>query len=412
MRTLALATSLLASTAAAQPEYLRLDSRDSSPYRPSLDVEGDLLVWTALSQWPDYGLVAHIYRRQGLDWLLEAEIPDENPDLWFGGCDISGDRIALWPQRRILRFDGVLWRDEPIEQRALLPLDEDDASLDGDYFAVRQFPDQWAERGMGTVYHFDGAVWRHQADLLAPFAGDRQTTSVALEGNLIACSTWRSPPSATPGPVAIFRRDNSGRWNTEAVLPGATGPVVIDAGRIAFRTEAGIDVYVQSSPAIWKLDATIAIGFGPGRYFALAGDTLVTSELIPGYTRDFFNRALVYRRTASGWERDRELYPSVLGPLNPLWGGVFQGSPIAYNNGEIFALTNEELWQGKWRIIGFGPCRADFNGDSVLDGADLIAFLVARSDQWLCTDYDGDGRVGDDHGDFLEFMRLFEQGCD
>ncbi len=66
-----------------------------------------------------------------------------------------------------------------------------------------------------------------------------------------------------------------------------------------------------------------------------------------------------------------------------------------------------ENWLGK--MVAFGGCAVDFDGDGFATGDDFDAFVAAFALGDASADYDGDGFVTGD--DFDEFVAEFELGC-
>ena len=58
---------------------------------------------------------------------------------------------------------------------------------------------------------------------------------------------------------------------------------------------------------------------------------------------------------------------------------------------------------------GVPPCRADFNGDGVLDFFDYLDFVAAFSSTNISADFNGDTIV--DFFDYLDFVQAFADGC-
>jgi len=59
--------------------------------------------------------------------------------------------------------------------------------------------------------------------------------------------------------------------------------------------------------------------------------------------------------------------------------------------------------------LGLAPCRADFDGNGVLNIFDFLAFQNAFSAGNLRADFDGDGSLS--IFDFLAFQNEFAAGC-
>lgn len=61
------------------------------------------------------------------------------------------------------------------------------------------------------------------------------------------------------------------------------------------------------------------------------------------------------------------------------------------------------------KMVAFGGCATDFDGDGFQTGDDFDAFVVAFEAGDISSDFDGDGfPTGDD---FDAYVALFEQGC-
>lgn len=60
-------------------------------------------------------------------------------------------------------------------------------------------------------------------------------------------------------------------------------------------------------------------------------------------------------------------------------------------------------------FVATAACRADLNGDGVVDFADYLEFLNLYDTGDLRVDFNGDGVV--DFSDYLEFLNLYDAGC-
>lgn len=411
----AAAAGLAAPVAWGQPEFFRVDPGVHIHAGPWIAAEGDLLAWTGS---PDERepLQTQILRRTETGWQREATFLTENRWQDYGALTVvSGDRVAMRASGaglRIWRHEGGAWIEERLDRNNLLWGEA--VAIDGPWLAMPLR--QWGMWNLPlvVVYHFDGEVWRLHSHLEAPT--DLLPLWVAIEDDLMAVQLRTRDVAPEPAPLVLFRLEGD-RWRYEQTLPVESWWASINEGRIAVTKGGGLTIYAESAPGVWEVDSSVP-EVGP---FVLDGDTLVAIEPVVPAEWDFRGRAAVFHRTDTGWERDRVLYPSNAFSLEAapphLPFALSNYGPIAWAGGEIFAVTVEGEWGwfDAWRIVGFPACRADFNGDGVADFADLLAFLEGRERGMLSADYDMDGMIGDpwywDEGDFLEFMRVLEEGC-
>ena len=81
-------------------------------------------------------------------------------------------------------------------------------------------------------------------------------------------------------------------------------------------------------------------------------------------------------------------------------GDDYLTKPFAF--AELSARVEALLWVS-------APCRADLNGDGIVDFADYLEFLNLFDAMDPRVDFNGDGLV--DFADYLEFLNLYDAGC-
>lgn len=406
----------VAPVASGQPEFFRVDPGVHVYAGPWIAADGDLLAWTG---GPDERepLQTQILRRTETGWQREATLRTPNLRQDYGAITVvSGNRVAMRAAGaglRIWRHESGQWIEERIGGNGgIIPGEA--VAIDGPWLAMPLRHWGMWNLPLVVVYHFDGEKWRLHSHLEAPT--DLLPLWVAIENGLMVVQLRAFDVVPEPAPVVIFRLEGD-RWRYEQTLPVESWWASINEGRIAITTGGGLTIYAESAPGVWEVDSSVP-EVGP---FVLDGDTLVAVEPVVPAEWDFRGRAAVFRKTDSGWERTRALYPSNAFSLETarphLPFALSSYAQVAWADGEIFAVTVEGEWGwfDAWRIVGFPACRADFNGDGVADFADLLAFLEGREQGILSADYDMDLEIGNpaawDEGDFLEFMRLLEEGC-
>lgn len=411
----AAAPGLAAAVAWGQPEYVRIDPAVHQYAGPWIAADGDVLAWTGS---PDEHKALHtqILRRTETGWQREATLRTPNRGDYGAITVVSGDRVAMRAGvtgLRIWRHERGQWVEEHLDRNDLLWGEA--VAIDGPWLVMPLRRWGMWNLPLVVVYHFDGERWRLHSHLEAPTSPDQLPMWIALEDDLMAVQLT-NPMTFEPAPVVVFRLDGD-QWRHEQTLPVDSWWVAINEGRIAVLTGGGLTIYVESAPGVWEVDSSVP---GVGR-FVLDGDTLVAIEPVVPAEWDFRGRAAVFHRTDTGWERTRALYPSNAFSLETsrphLPFALSNYAPIAWADGEVFAVTVEGEWGwfDEWHIVGFSACGADFNGDGVADIADLQAFLEGREQGLMSVDYDMDVEIGNpadwDEGDLLEFMRLLEEGC-
>lgn len=129
-----------------------------------------------------------------------------------------------------------------------------------------------------------------------------------------------------------------------------------------------------------------------GNYF-LAFRTFQTLDLNgPKNNNGAFTTRTAIGRSRAWWNFDVLADGSVTGP----WVAM-----------EEFNLVEDQEWS--FMIEGEAACSADFNGDSVVDTRDVIAFLNAWNADDAAADCDENGEI--DTRDVICYLNLWNAGC-
>lgn len=179
------------------------------------------------------------------------------------------------------------------------------------------------------------------------------------------------------------------------------------ASSIGFDLTAALRLWDGNEPGFSTIpEERIQVKLGP------LGPVLtpVTDTLTPGFS--------IAVGTDGRWHH--HLGFTLLGPADPgiylleieMWStapGLARSEPfwIVFNQ----ARPEEEHDAAiAWLVDRLGPaCRADLNGDGVVDFGDYLEFLNRYEAMDPAVDFNGDGVV--DFADYLEFLNLYEAGC-
>lgn len=161
---------------------------------------------------------------------------------------------------------------------------------------------------------------------------------------------------------------------------------------------------------------------------AQAGDLGITSPTMANFPPSISNSGLVaFRaRDAAGdalfvgdgttLRRIVGMNDVVMTDLGPLALGFnFGGNNIQAVSGTLDINSNNQivfcavLSNGSIGMFSASPCKADFNGDGILDFFDYLDFVAAFSGNDPSADFNGDGVI--DFFDYLDFVAAFAEGC-
>lgn len=328
---------------------------------------------------------AYAYKLIDGQWVFEQKLLPMNAveDGGFGIVDIDGAKAAVGAPGllvggpigsvTIFEHDGEWWN----ATETIMPADGEagdwfglSVSLDGDRLIVGS-PEDYDEihgsfTGSVYVYEFDGEGWGLQARLI---------------------------------PSDLFFWSSFGRsvWlNNDRLVVGAPGALT-GVGRVyCYRLEDGQWVEQQ----VIEPDLPKANGFF-GEAISIDHDVMIV-----GADSLAHDEAYVYRLIADRWESAGVLDNVDAGEVD-VFGAVldvYDGSAMVLSlsrsnyNGEV--LTYD---------LGCSPCRADFDGDWVLDSDDVELFVELFNAGDAAADLHGDGVMN--FFDVSAFLVDYAAGC-
>lgn len=383
---------------------------------------------------------AYVYRFNGTDWVEEAKLlaSDGDQEDWFGQyVGLSGDVAIVGAYRNgptgsayFFRYDGVEWTEEA----KVVPSDGTGGSGFGYSVAVSKNvaiigrwddDDNGAGSGSAYAFRYDGSTWMQEFKILPSdgSSGDQFGYTVDLDGHLaIVGARHDGANGIQSGSAYIFRRRPDG-WHQEAKLLASDGQVNDSFGKaVAIKphlalvgsnaaNDDGIGtgaVYVyRRSGSIWQEEAKLVPTEGEafdwfGLSVALSGNLAIV-----GSTGDDDNGAgsgsvYVFRFGGSGWEQKAKVL-AFDGAAGDRFGySVSAGGHFAVVGAR--ADDDNGTSSGSAYIVELFACRADQNGDAIVDEIDLAAILGEwGACQHDCpADVNGDGGV--DLRDLIEFI--------
>ncbi|MCC6675604.1 MAG: hypothetical protein IT436_00545 [Phycisphaerales bacterium] len=290
-----------------------------------------------------------------------------------------------------------------------------------------------------TIYRYSsggsaeitGAWGSDPANFIAPLVGDPNASATLLGGTN---RVWRTTnaTAGTPTWTAISTSTvaGGGTLNAIAVAKGASSTIY--SGSTTGR------VYVTTDASTWNNRST-------GLPTSQVSDIMI-SPADPGTAYVSYyatSGGRVFRTTNFGvsWTNVTGSLPTGV-RANALaidWGvsppGLYVGSGAGMyfsldggaswtknnatfpnvNVGDLFidatarTITAGTYGRGAWRAALLSACRADLDGDGVVDFADYLEFLNRYDVLDPSVDFNGDGVV--DFTDYLEFLNFFDAGC-
>ncbi len=253
LQVLGLASLLLLSahvSAGGGTELLDGDGAAGDVFGTSLSLDGDVLV--VGSPEDDVGAnvrqgSASVFRRTRGVWSQEADLVSSlgaAVDNLGAAVAVSGDVIVAGSYRddiglnaeqgsaTVFRWNGTSWAQEQVLTSFQGAADDwfgAAVAIDGDVIVVGAYRDDVdgnLNEGSATVFRWNGATWL-QDQYLTDFggrAGDHFGFSVAVDGDVIACGSYRDDLAAITdlGSVTVFRWDG-GNWVHEDKLLASDG---------------------------------------------------------------------------------------------------------------------------------------------------------------------------------------------
>ena len=378
------------------------DAIDSDQYGHAVSISGDVAVVGAYLHddgvaW-DHGS-AYVYRFDGASWTEEAILNASDTEAWnlFGySVGVSGDTAVIGAYGShgtyagaayVFRYDGSAW----VEEAKLVSLDIADndyfgraVAIDGDTILVAAYGDDDNGDRSGAAYIFtrDGATWTQQTKLLASdgAAGDRFGWSVAISGDNALVGAYQNIGNGIlSGAAYVFTRNGSS-WTESARLTPSDGELGDQFGwAVAIRD----DVLVVGANYDDDVDPNSrSCNSGAAYLFAYDGTGWVEQPKIRA------DDALCHDEYASAVAVDADT--AMIG---------------CYKRDDL------GTWSGATYVedLGCGDCPPDFNGDTVVNSQDFIAFLNAFVAGDPSADFNGDGIVNSQ--DFIAFLNAFVIGC-
>ena len=391
---------------------------------------GDLYLATAVPGEPDPDVCVEA------EPLVDIPDPDAGEERSFGagGVAIGNGWFAVGcpggdGSVDIFRRAGVTWVREA---RLVGP---DGAAIGRGVAADGQRLATYADSGT-TVVTFvrDSGQWtvEHVIPVNAAPTGLSLRNAIALEDDLLAIGVPDAPLDSlgNVGRVDIFRLGGGGWARAASVLPeGATqlarfGQRLALYGERIAASQSGssnqqIAIIEEGAPG-WGIQASVPWNPGtPGQTISLEAGALICNVSYPSATTSFWRPVDgVWREVASvpfsslpasAPERTLLVQSSSLRFLEPTPHGLWRlgasmpvsGTPVSLaTSGALTALG----YSDRVAIIDHlrpTPCPADFNGDGLVNGADL-GFILSTWDSGAAGDLTGDGQTdGSDLGFLL-----------
>jgi hypothetical protein len=384
---------------------------------------------------------AYVYRRDGMSWILEAELraPDPDTEDLFGiAVAISGEVVVVGatgtstPEymagaAHVYRYDPTIgqWHHD-----AMLTASEGDygdifgwsVAVDGDVILIGARDDEVngeSLAGSAYVFRYDATEWVEEAKLVDPQPEyfDLFGQSVSIDGNVALVGAHGD--GWFIGAAFVYRYDGS-QWVFEDKLI-APDPGVQDwfgyavalrgdtavAGAIQADGQNGAAYVFRRSSEDWhseaRLSASDPVGPGPamGASVSVSRDGNVLLIGAP-YDRAMgfdAGAAHVFHKTTGGWEETAKLIASDGGPLDQFGGGVCadldMGIIAATDSAYVFAGLSGpdcndngnpdtcDIFEGISDDLNANgipdECEAigDLDGNGVVNVRDLLALLAA-----------------------------------
>jgi hypothetical protein len=377
---------------------------------------------------------AKVLRRQGMTWVLEAELSEtvEGCNNVLGGSSaISGNVIVIGDFEScagvayVYRYDGRGWPLEAVlsaSDGALGDRFGRSVAIDGDTILVgADFNDN--VQGAAYVFRYDGRTWVEEAKLTDPNgqggdevpAGDGLGHAVALDGDVAIAGGPGN--NIFHGAAFAFRRFGT-RWVFEQEIQPWDNPtfqvrfgwsvaVIGETVAVGAPFDIGSVYLFEHDGAGWqpqvKLQGSLPIGIGP-----LFGSKLSLGEqadvLLIGATRDSqaggeAGAAYLFRRQP-GWT---EVAKFVAADTNA--ADQFGAVGLSGDYGVIGAPGNNS--SGKAYIFA-GLSGSDCNGNAEPDGCEIFdGSAVDEDDNGVPDECEVEGDVnGDGVVDVLDLVEI------
>ncbi len=404
--------SVSATPAWGQCETVKLTPPGSggADFGRSVAIDGDLAV-VGDPEGPDERGAAYVFRRDGMEWVLEATLTDpspEDPESDFGWCvAISGSRILVgapltWAPDYETGAAHLFERGRSgwTHQLQLLASDGEEndrlghsVAIDGDVILIGAREDEhdgFSQAGSAYVFRHDGSDWIEEAKLVDPNPAtmDLFGESVSLACDLALIGAHGDDDAwAGTGAAFIFRYDGA-TWNFEAQLaPEGVGSAWFGS---AVSLAENSPVAVIGAPkqdgqlgALWvfrfedeqwlreaKLMASDPVGDYAWLGFSVAvsadGETIVGGAALDWAMGFESGAAHVFRRENAQWIEAAKLTAS------DGKAGDFFGGSVAVSNDEAFIGAFASSGQLGAAYVFRGMIDVDCNENGQPDGCDLF----------------------------------------
>ena len=264
-------------------------------------------------------------------------------------------------------------------------------------------------------------LWEDGVGMAAlPAMGTSSTRADTISGNGMVIGGWDQASNGSRRAAAWYEDATSGEWSEVLLLEGTTGngagygevngsngdgSILLGSANGSSTATDGAFVYREGS-------GIEILGMLPQNTSPATGGALDASEdgsIIIGFQREGFGGSQQFR--ASIWTQETGLielktYLNDMGANIPAAFTLAAGMSIS-DDGRVFCGWGYEglfFAQEAWVAVieGGNDCPADFDGDGVVNGADLGLLLSGFSTSEATYDLNGDGLVdGSDLGLFL-----------
>ncbi|MDY7109936.1 MAG: hypothetical protein SYC29_14990 [Planctomycetota bacterium] len=369
-----------------QAKLLASDAEAGDHFGESVSVWGDFVIIGAPydDDQGGYSGSAYVFRQEGTDWVEDAKLLASDGvagDSFGTSVSICGDIAVVGApgdddavgSAYVFRYDGSDW----VEEATLLASDGESEDLFGYALCISGDTvvigadgddDNGEAAGAAYVFRYDGVDWVEEAKLSASDGEPMEFfgSSVSISGDAAVIGAHADDGSGPYSGSAYVFRYNGGEWVEEAKLVASDG--------------ATSDLF--------------------GYSVSISGDT----ALIGAYGDDdngwLSGSVYVFRYDGSDWVEEAKLQTSDGEEADALGfsvsisdGATVVGACWDDDNGDDSGSAYIFRWTGD-------SCPADFDGDGVVNTADLLFLLGA----WGTPDGDVDGDGDTDTVDLLELL--------
>lgn len=228
-----------------------------SYFGADVSVSGDAAV--VLSASGHNGRKPRVYRLDGVDWVMEAELTTSDGFVAGSSIALAGDLVVLGDRMNddagtnagaayVFRFDGLQWNQEAkLTAPDAAPYDyfgeavsvNDNAIVIG----APEDDDSGPDCGSAYVFRFDGQQWNYEAELTpdGTFDSIEFGASVSVNGDLIAIGAPQHEGNGERTGAACVFRFNGLEWDLETWLSVSSPD---DYSLLGFSISSGTDTIV------------------------------------------------------------------------------------------------------------------------------------------------------------------------